>query len=31
MYATKDKSRDESTRLDAKDEAAVYARDGKKH
>lgn len=31
MYATKDKSRDESTRLDAKDEASVYTQDGKKH
>lgn len=31
MYATKDKSRDESTRLDTKDEASAYTQDGKKH
>ena len=31
MYATKDKSRDESIRLDAKDEASAYTQDGKKH
>lgn len=31
MYATKDKSKDESTRLDAKDETSAYTQDGKKH